>query len=61
MARLQPAQWDGRHALPLVCGDGPDSAAGPDPLRSKAALVASLCSPDDREAFIAALSRRHHQ
>jgi hypothetical protein len=36
-------------------------AAGPDPLRSKAALVASLCSPDDREAFIAALSRRHHQ
>lgn len=48
--------WDGRSSLPLACGPGTDEPAGPDPLASKARLVATHCDPAVREPFIAALS-----
>lgn len=49
--------WDGRSDIPLACGDGTDVRAGPDPLATKAELVARLCDEAVREPFIAALAR----
>jgi hypothetical protein len=48
--------WDGCSPLPLACGDGVDHLAGPDPLATKAELVAAHCNAQLREHFIAALS-----
>lgn len=48
--------WDGSSDVLLACGDGVDHPAGPDPRRSKAALVEQHCDPTVREPFIAALA-----
>jgi hypothetical protein len=50
--------WDGRSDMVLACGPGVDHPGGPDPLASKAALVASHCDPELREGLIAALARQ---
>jgi hypothetical protein len=49
-------RWDGRSSLPIWAASGGDVVAGPDPLASKANLVAAWCDPRAREPFIAALS-----
>ena len=48
--------WDGRSDIPLACGEGPDHAAGDDPIVTKADLVRRHCDPAVREPFIAALA-----
>jgi hypothetical protein len=48
--------WDGVSSITLACAPGVDYSAGPDPLATKAALVARHCNPELRERFIAALS-----
>jgi hypothetical protein len=48
--------WDGHRSMCLACGDGHDFPAGDDPDAEKAALEASYCDPQVREASIASLA-----
>jgi hypothetical protein len=50
------SSWDGHSDIPLACGPGVDHHAGPEPLKTKAELVALHCEHEVRELFIAALA-----
>ena len=54
-----PGEWDGRSEMPLACGPGLDVNVPPetDPQVLKEALIREHCIPEEREPFIAALSR----